>query len=190
MIQNSEQDKIINEHFEWMYHLVCNESHYNKISYRKLLYLLHSIPFMPVTHISMDDNRRIDGLDFRYRFGYENGYSTDMIDEYLGNMSCSVLEMMVALAHKVEETQTIDDDYGDRTGQWFWTMIVSLGLGGMDDSNYDEFYAREVIERFQMRDYEPNGKGGLFTLTDPPEDLRKVEIWCQFMWYLNEITKD
>ena len=79
-----------------------------------------------------------------------------------------------------------DPDYGDRTGQWFWNMIVSLGLGSMDDRNFVKNYVDDVIFRFINRDYEPNGQGSLFTLEHPARDLRYVEIWSQAMWYLDE----
>ena len=81
-----------------------------------------------------------------------------------------------------------DSELGDRTGQWFWNMIVSLGLGSMMDSRYDEEYVDSVIYRFLNREYERNGKGGLFTIEHCPRDLRGVEIWYQMSWYLNDFV--
>lgn len=188
MIHSTEIDKINNEYFEWMYHLVCNNERKNKISYRKLLYFLHSVNFIP--KLEMDDNRRIDGIDFRYRFGYENGYPDAYIDEFLNTRECSVLEMMIALSYKVEEEITSNYMYGNRTGQWFWSMIVSLGLNGMEDKSFDRNYCADVIDNFLMNNYEKNGKGGLFTLEHPRDDMRHVDIWCQFMWYLDENLKE
>lgn len=52
-----------------------------------------------------------------------------MIASYLDNRPCSVLEMIIALAIRLEEHIMDDPDIGNRTGQWFWDMIVSLGLG-------------------------------------------------------------
>lgn len=173
-----------NEYFEWMYHLVCSDQYYEKVSYRKLFIYLHRVSYTP--NIEMDDNRRIDGIDFRYRFGLENGYSDNQIETDLDIGECSMLEMMIALAFKVEEEVTADTLYGDRTGQWFWGMIVSLGLGCMNDKQFDQDYCESCVNSFLDQRYAPNGKGGLFTLDNPPEDLRNVDIWCQFMWYLNE----
>ena len=76
---------------------------------------------------------------------------------------------------------------GDRTAQWFWSMIVSLGLGSMTDSRFDEYYVERVIDRFLNRDYSPDGRGGLFTIPRCEEDLRDVEIWYQTTWYLDTI---
>lgn len=187
MIQTNEYDQISNEYFEWIYHLVCSKQ-YKKVSYRKLLCFLHSKTFYAI--VPMDDNRRKDGISFRYRFGAENGYSNEHIEQYLDTRDCSVLEMIIALSFRVEEQLVSDFAYGDRTGQWFWNMIVSLGLGQMNDKKFDLEYCNHVIDIFLKREYSPNGKGGLFTLSNPPEDVRNVEIWCQFMWYLNEIIDE
>ena len=80
-----------------------------------------------------------------------------------------------------------DPDVGDRTGQWFWSMITSLGLGSMTDDRFDWHYTHTVVTRFLNREYEPNGKGGLFTIRNCHRDLRKVEIWDQLCWYLGTI---
>ena len=81
-----------------------------------------------------------------------------------------------------------DTRYGDRTTQWFWNMIVNLGLGGMVDALVDIEEVDKIIERFLNREYEPNGRGGLFTIDNCEEDLREVEIWYQLCWYLDSIV--
>ena len=100
---------------------------------------------------------------------------------------CTMLEMMVALAIKCEEIMD-DASIGDRTGQWFWGMIHSLGLSSMSDRVFDRDYVDDVIARFLDRDYEPDGRGGLFTVRHCSHDLRTVEIWYQLSWYLDSIT--
>jgi hypothetical protein len=94
--------------------------------------------------------------------------------------------MMVALSVRCEETIMDDPRIGDRTGQWFWGMISSLGLGSMMDNQFDKEYVDSVIDRFLKREYEPNGKGGLFTIKRCRYDLRSVEIWYQMCWYLDK----
>lgn len=179
MLQNDLQYR----YFEWLYHLVCGDDEYNRLSYRKLLSFLHSVEF--TYFIDFDENRAQDGIDFRYRFGIACGYSQNIIEDYLMTMPCSVLEMMIALAFKVEEEIMGDNDYGDRTGQWFWNMIVSLGLGYMNDNDFNEYAAYRVVSNFLERRYSPDGRGGLFTIENCPYDLTKVELWSQFMCYLN-----
>lgn len=179
------QEELSNRYFEWLYHLVCGDDIYGRVSYRKLLIFLHKTEF---TYIhEMDENRVHDGINFRYRFGYENGYSRNIIKKYLDTKPCSVLEMMIALAFRAEEQIMDDFDYGDRTGQWFWNMVVSLGLNSMSDQYFNGNYAYQVISKFLERRYEPNGKGGLFTIENSRQDLRDVEIWAQCMWYLDEV---
>jgi hypothetical protein len=100
---------------------------------------------------------------------------------------CTVLEMMIALALRCEEDTMDDPLMGDRTGQWFWRMIVSLGLGAAVDGRFNPKPINAIIERFLNREYEPNGKGGLFTIKNCEYDLRTVEIWIQLCWYLDSI---
>ena len=180
------RDRIINEYFEWLYNLTCRARYSRHISYRRLLMRLHGIEFT-YSHPN-DQNRADDGMNMRYRFTLENNYqnSVNQILDILDG-PCSVLEMMVALAIRCEETIMDDTDVGDRTGQWFWGMITNLGLGSMTDIRYDERYTDDVLTRFLNREYEPDGTGGLFTIRRCDRDLRKVEIWFQLCWYLDSM---
>ena len=178
------KDRISNDYFEWIYNLVCGERFSEKLSYKKLLMHLHNTNFIYL--IPKDGNRAQDGIDLRYRFAYEYTDIEDA-DSYLKG-PCSVLEMMVALAVRCEETIMDDPTKGDRTGQWFWNMIVSLGFGGMSDDRYDRFFVDKTLDRFLSRKYEPNGQGGLFTIRNPKRDMRKIEIWYQVCDYLNSIV--
>jgi hypothetical protein len=135
----------------------------------------------------MDANRYEDGIDLRYRFGYSENIDGTLIADYLDDRPCSVLEMLIALAIRLEEHIMNDPAIGDRTGQWFWNMVANLGLGGMDDAKFDRGYVENIIQRFLNRDYERNGKGGLFTVEHCKEDLRNVEIWYQACWYLDRV---
>jgi hypothetical protein len=175
------RDRIKNEYFEWLLGMARTTRYSDGVSFTKLLRLLHDIEFEYV--MVKDRNRAEDGIDLRYRFAYEYD-GIENAERYLTG-PCSMLEMMVALAIRCEEDMMEDTRYGDRTGQWFWGMIVSLGLGGMTDSRFDESFIRETIDRFLDRKYAPNGKGGLFTIRDHSVDMRKVEIWTQLLWYLD-----
>lgn len=178
-----DRNQINNEYFNWMYQMVCDERYSTK--YRKLLSHLYDTEF--TYSIGMDGNRAEDGIDLRYRFGDSHNYSQPIIANYLDDRPCSVLEMMIALSIRCEEHIMEDPDIGDRTGQWFWNMIVSLGLGSMTDARYDEAHVDEVIQRFLNREYKPNGEGGLFTVEHGQGDMRSIEIWYQMHLYLNTI---
>lgn len=181
------RDQVRDEYFEWLFNIVCGDRFSEKTSYRKLLVRLHSTEF--IYSVPKDRNRAEDGLSLRRRFillnGYENSYG--LIMEYLHG-PCSVFEMMAALAICCEESIMDDPNMGDRTGQWFWGMIANLGLNDMWGAQYDQENVDSIIKRFLNRDYEPNGKGGLFTVRHCDADLRDVEIWYQLCWYLDTIT--
>lgn len=174
--------RINDEYFSWMCDKVCGERFSEAISYRKLLTFLHNVEFVWI--LPMDKNRSEDGLSLRRHFALDVGYE-DYVAEYISG-PCSILEMMVSLAIHTEDIMD-DYRYGNRTGQWFWGMVKSLGLNGMYDLAYDEAYVQEVIINFLNRDYEPNGRGGLFTIRDCYDDLRDIEISIQRNWYLNTI---
>ena len=80
-----------------------------------------------------------------------------------------------------------DPEKDNGLSKWFWTMVDNLGLGSMDDANFDEEYSRFVIFRFLNREYSSNGEGGLFVINNCKYDLREVEIWQQMCWYLDTI---
>lgn len=175
-----------NKYFAWMYQLVCTTGYSKHSHYRKLLDHLHDIKF---TYIHpMDSNRAEDGVNLRYRFAYEHSYDGALVRAYLDNGDCSVLEMLVALAVKCEDDIMEDSDIGNRTGQWFWTMIDNLGLSDMNDLAYDECYTDYVIGRLLNREYKRDGEGGLFTIKNCSRDMRSVEFWYQAMFYFSENT--
>jgi hypothetical protein len=177
------RNNIIDDYFMWLSDLVCKGRYSDNISYEELLLYLHSKAFRFT--VLRDENRAEDGLDLRSRFADEWGYPDAEL--YLKG-PCSVLEMMVALALRCEECIMDDPHMGNRTKQWFWRMIVNLGLGSMSDDRFDEQYVEDVVERFLDREYEPDGQGGLFTIRDCEYDLRFIEIWHQLLWYLDTIT--
>jgi hypothetical protein len=169
------------KYFDWMCNLVCDHKHQE---YQTLLEHLHDIEFRYI--LDMDGNRAEDGEDLRYRYGFEFDIPRVDIEYCLDDRPCSILEMMVALAHRCEENIMDDPDFGDRTGKWFWGMIENLGLDSMDDDHFDEDYVDMIVERLLERKYDPDGAGGLFTLHECRQDLRTVDIWYQLMWYLSE----
>lgn len=172
------------QYFEWLCEKVLDTD--SDIRYCKLMVHLHDFTF--VSLMKMDENRERDGLDLRYRFGLETDTPRSIIHQEFNDPEdddASVLEVMVALAMRCEESIMTDDECGDRTGTWFWNMIVSLGIGPMNDSRFDGKYVNVVLEKFVNRQYRRNGEGGLFTIDGLKRDMRKVEIWYQMCWYLD-----
>ena len=94
--------------------------------------------------------------------------------------------MLIALAYKIEVDIACNPDYINRTGKWFWSMINSLGLSDMTDAKIDENKVVRIIRKFTIRNYSPNGSGGLFTISDRTKDMRTMDLWYQANTWLNE----
>jgi hypothetical protein len=171
------------QYFEWLCSKVIDED--SNVKYSKLMSCLFDSSFIPV--MNMDENRADDGKNLRYRFGREAEVPSSVILRELDDDICSMLEMMIALSIRCEETIMTDEEYGDRTGEWFWNMIVSLGLGTMNDLRFDEKYVNIIVDRFINRQYKRNGEGGLFTIEGIKKDMRRFEIWYQMCWYLDSL---
>ncbi len=178
----SYSDQIRNEYFDWLYEYVCKGRAHKDISYRKLFIFLHSVEF--TFFIGFDDNRADDGKGLRRSFGKTKPEEDYNIILNILDGPCSVLEMMIALSIRCEDIMD-DPRYGDRTKQWFWSMLKTLGLNMMTDDVFDRREVERIIKRFLDREYERNGRGGLFYIPECKTDLRKIEIWTQLCWYLN-----
>ena len=165
---------------QWLCDLVCKGLFSKNISYDRLLSYLSHREFTII--IPNDINRAEDGVDLRLRYQMITGEHINRNDP------CSVLEMMIALAIRCEESIMDNPAYGDRTAQWFWSMIRTLGLYHMTDDNFDVEYVDMVIDRFLNREYAPNGEGGLFKINNCKYDLRQIEIWYQLCWYLDRFV--
>lgn len=179
---------INSEYFEWLCSLVRDSKPAKHLSYVKLLWYLHSTEFTYI--MPMDANRYADGIDLRYRFGYETNHEDPVIASCLDVNPCSLLEMMVALAFRCEEHIMYEPDKGDMAGRWFWMFIKNLGLEDMYDSRFDEEQANSVIWRLLNREYAPDGRGGLVYIPNCQYDLRAMEIWYQMMRYLSEYRRN
>lgn len=133
--------------------------------------------------INNDANRAADGMSLRGRYIDETGVGAT---EEIFMHPCSVLEMLVALACRIEDDIMFDPAYGDRAPQWFWEMITNLKLDGMTNDNFDEENVNQILNVFLGRTYFMNGSGGLFPLKRPRVNQRRVEVWYQMSEYLME----
>lgn len=167
------------EYFEWIYQELDGKG------WRKLLTRLHEIPFYSIN--PLDDNRFADGLNVRTRFCEYAGVPVNVMNIKMKDIKCSVLEVMYGLALRGEDTIMADEDYGDRASMWFWIMVKSLGLYDMTNDKYDYDFVEHTIARFLERDYEPDGRGGLFTIPNCKRDLRDVDIWMQMSLFFSTL---
>ena len=148
--------------------------------YSRMLEFLLQYEFKPI--LNDDRNRAADGIWFRVLYFQNAGI--DMPEEAIRAAPCSVLEMMVALAVRMDY---IAGDPGmDQTAKWFWMMIDNLDLTVATDENFNKDYIISCIDRWLCRLLEPNGVGGAFPLRNPMSDQRYTSIWTQMNEYILE----
>ena len=177
------EDRIKSDYFEWMCDLVCDDyERASQYSYRRLLMTLHDTEF--TYFVQYDENRAEDGIALRYQYCVR--HDCEHLEWCLDG-PCSVLEMMLALAIRCEYYMD-NPGIGDRTSQWFWGMITTMGLGAMYDGNFNERLVDDILVRFLNREYEPDGRGGLFRVKNWDRDMRVAEIWHQLLAYINTIA--
>lgn len=164
-----------NLYFNWLCAKVMYlENSTPSLSYWRLLRLLHRTEYAWL--ISGDDNRAEDGLELREEFLLESRFE----DEPEWRMQpCSLLEMLIAFSRRAAfstDTNAVD---------WFWEFIENLGLKECNDaSRFSEDEIGEILYRLIWREYDLNGRGGLFPIQNPRRDQKNVEIWYQFCEYL------
>lgn len=154
-------------------------SRYGK-RYYMLSAVLAKVPFVSV--FANDENRAEDGK--RLRLFFAKQYKAEEEGRVLDILSgtCSLLEMMIGLAQRLDGMAY---GVGDRveTTHWFFVLLENLGWTAFDDDAMIEEDAREElkirIDILLERLYHPDGSGGFFPLKSPKKDQRKVEIWYQ-----------
>jgi hypothetical protein len=164
-----------NLYFNWLCAKVIRvENPTPSLTYWKLFRQLHNTEF--VWLVSGDDNRAEDGLELRTEFLYEAHLNDDAAWHGVG---CSIFEMLIAFARRTKFMA------GETVQFWFWLFLENLGLNGCNDaSRTPSSYIEEILDNFVWRNYRSSGQGGLFPMSNPPADQRKVEIWYQFCEYL------
>jgi hypothetical protein len=182
----SQEMTIRDEYFKWLYRQIDKE----RGSFRKLCWILYNKPFR--WHVPNDDNRAQDGLELRQLFMEENNLDETHIEvKYFLKGECTIFEMLVGLARRIDY-QTIDlQTPAIQTAKWFWKLIENLQLDSFRDSTLFDLGSEEtieyIIEKMLDRTYDFNGIGSLFPMKrKPPKDMRKVEIWYQLMLWLDE----
>jgi|WetSurMetagenome_2_1015567.scaffolds.fasta_scaffold255473_2 hypothetical protein len=170
-------------YFIWLRDLVEGEPDH-KLT--KFIHSLHQKEFKSI--FPNDDNRAEDGKKLREDYFY----GVLEVDYPVWNDPCTILEMMIALAKRIEYIMA--DDLEDQTAMWFWEMVENLGLEAFenDDPNidYKKHMNDQILNSFQERKYQRNGRGGLFPLKRTKLDQREVELWYQMQAYIQECCPD
>ena len=142
----------------------------------KLFRILHNTEF--TWTVLGDDNRAADGVELRSKFLLRTGTPVDKI--WL-NIGCSLFEMLIALSERAEFVTEIP------AHEWFWLMLQNLGIDQFNDaSNFSDAQVEDILYHLVWRQYDYDGRGGLFPLEEPTQDQTKTELWYQFFEYLDE----
>lgn len=158
----------------------CGLAKYKK--YHKIFECLHEMEYTYV--LDRDKNRESDGLGLRKDF--INDRHVKFYDEFI-NRRCSVMEMMVALAIRVDSHILCDPMSGEETPyKFFMEMIENLRLNQFSGSRFDDHGIHIYINKWLNRDFCKNGDGSPFPVIHDKRDQRELEIWDQVNSYINE----
>lgn len=167
------------EYFRWL----CDQMNANE-GYLLLAKDLHEMEFL--ANVPHDENRAEDGIALRFEF-------FELYPEFEGEAldgPCSMLEMLVALARRMNFILMDSDRPKELSARYFWVMIENAGLLPFSDEKYvalgGYYRVEEILWKINDRNYDPDGQGGYFPLRNPAEDQRTVELWYQMHAYINE----
>lgn len=180
-------DEIEEQYYRWLCFVAVRDDYSINNVYSRVLRCLYETPFEYT--LQQDANRSEDGLALMQRYANEYYINTGCrlpIDEIQCSRTCSVLEVLVSLSIRIEETIMTDPSIGDRTSFWFREMLLNLGLLNQTDTCFNKETFDHIINTFMYRKYDEYGRGGLFYVQYPKQDMRMTEIWYQAMWYLSE----
>ena len=178
MVNGHRKDKLWYDYGLWLMDRVG----FKRKKYDNLLLELHYIPFR--YSIPLDENRVEDGMELRDNFGLEIDCSNLSFDN-----DCSVLEVLVALAIRIEY-EYIGDPREEHPEKIFWEMIENLF--DMDKNwrlcgpRIDVQFVHYIVERWLNRSFDYDGTGSIFPLKNPDCDQTGIEIWSQMNRYLME----
>lgn len=145
-----------------------------------------------VVLVPHDDNRAEDGILLRDIYadniGGPQGLSFLAVEgrrvelgEALDPTWCSVLEMMIGVAYRMENELAQGDD-AKSMAECFEQLVVNLELIHLDDTRFSSKVVSSRLSNLIGRTYGPNGKCSLFPIKG--RDWSQVEIWYQMSEWL------
>ena len=163
-------------YYNWLVSKVGGERNYSK-----LLRFLFKEDFTWSSDVPMDNSREEDGYELRFIYFDENRKRIDVLQD----KNCSVLEMLIALAVRVDR-DIVGVPGEAHPEKLFWDMLNNAGLLIFDDSRFDENAVYSIIDNILRRNYSPAGYGGFFPLNRAYQDQRMVPLWDQMNQYIIE----
>ena len=191
-------DDINEEYFQYLYTRFGHHYGTSEDQYRILFKTLNRIEYYWT--IPRDENRASDAYALRNEF-YNYYIAMNSVRDDAEQIiippcaeiltgSCSVLEVLCALAARFENDIAHNDSIGNRETKWFWEMMDNLGFQKYVDRVMTSENSFAVIRKIQDvldRRYNPNGVGGMFPRINPyVPDQRDLELWYQISGYFSE----
>lgn len=168
-------------YLQWLFRFIGDFS-----GYSKLLEYLYQVDYVWI--IPMDENRASDGLNLRNRFCDIYHLDASQLNDIFGSKPCSMLEMMIALAIRIED-DFMGTENNNNIPRWFWSMIHSLGLQFCRDDSFTQEKVDSVILQFIEHKYGQDGRGSLFCVPMHNVDFRNLQIWDQMNYWLILLDK-
>ena len=157
-------------YFDWLMAIVGGPG-----EYKDVIDVLWSTEYW--SDIPNDENRANDGLELRYFYEEETGFECEK------NGACTVLEMMIALANRMENAFFYDPKVGNRTNLWFWEMFYNAGFANFGKNGQKKWPFAHFLQKFLAR------KSGtfFFEIDKKPENWAKIEVWKQVCAHVSAI---
>lgn len=141
--EESDGVDVLYSYFKWLCDDVQMPIEYDgtdRQTYFMLMWELYQTPFVVI--IPRDENRVIDGLELRAIF---SNYITRYRDySSIDRPFCSVLELMIGMARRIDRDLLRGPDDPDRYHKWFRIMLENMGVFKYDDEHFLFGCKREV----------------------------------------------
>lgn len=181
------QNEAFDAYFDWLKEQIMSDDIDELDDYGILITTLSVMPFTYV--VEMDSNRMWDGLYLRNIF-----YDDHAAFEGELTQDCSLLEMLVGLAYRM--ANDVFSDLGKSTGDWFWEFMSNLGADYYTDDILEGVFTKnhrnyrddliDLLRNFMDRKYKDSRSGNIFLFKKDPKDLKKIELWYQMHYYIEQ----
>lgn len=151
---------------------------FRRKGYESLMYQLLKMTFYWSDKFPRDEDRALDGLMLREE------YFEDVCPFGIA-VECSVLEMLVGLAIRIDNEWT-GDPVDPRPDIIFWEMIQNLGLDGQNNYRFNKDFIKDRVIVWLKRQYQPDGEQSIFPVEKSTKDHRNLTIWEQMLDYINQ----
>ena len=181
------------EYFEWLVSKVTSPAVPDDTQARIVLQVLRDIRIQGLP-MADDAPRLEDGKQLRTNFIDDTGLSVHSYDDALKPESgfCTVLELLIALAIRMDDIMRDPVDQCSSVPSCFWEMVSTMVGQPFYPCSYWSFSAdmstaavvAESSMKFLGRQYDPTGYNGNIFIDVSGVDLRAIDIWaqaCRFM---------